>query len=115
MSNSLYGPSVQHSTWRRVAMSDSGQLTKRGTTCPASYEKLLREEAPLGQLARLEPLQPDASLCKLPILEANPSCAHWALAHSQWYTQPSPVWYNMVHSSALTKDLGFQNVFKAGF
>lgn len=88
MSDSLYGPSVKHSTWRRVAMSDSGQLIKRGTTHPASYEKLLRGEAPLGQLARLEPLQPDAPLCKLPVLVANPSCAHRALALQAFVTQP---------------------------
>lgn len=77
-------------------MTDSGQLIKRGTTHPA-YEKLLREEAPLGQLARLEPLQPDAPLYKLPIpRQTHPVYTGlWhsrPLSHSQWYTQASPVW-----------------------
>lgn len=48
-------------------------LSKGGATSLASYEKLLREWASLGQLARQEPLQPNGPPCRLSVLEANPS------------------------------------------
>lgn len=38
-----------------------------GTTSLASYERLLRDGAVLGQLAGLEPLQPDGPLCRLSV------------------------------------------------
>lgn len=125
MSASPCGPSVQQSTWHRLTIGDSSQLIKRGTTSPASYGKLRGEGAALGQLASLEPLQPDGPLCWFSVLEGKPSYgqlphAHWALALWVSVTQPvactpSPAWFGetCAHSSTLTKDLGF-HFFLAG-
>lgn len=55
--------SAQHSTWHRVAVSDSSQLIKRGTTSLASCKNLLRAGAASDWQASLESLQPKDPLC----------------------------------------------------
>ena len=86
--------SAQRSTWHRVAVSDSSQLIKRGTTSPASCETLLRAGAASDRQARLESLQPKDPLCRLSVLKAKPPDgqlphAHWALALWVSITQPA--------------------------